>query len=157
MRKQIDGKKFDTELSKKVGEAEANCSKLDHKYWKEELYRRKPGDYFLYGCGGPKTKYGRLTVGGYQSGEVIIPITDEEAKAWANEHLTTEQVKEIFEPKVARTANDTRLRKQSSITMLPETWEKLDKMAYILGTSRAQAAEQSINEAYKRFMKEEDK
>jgi hypothetical protein len=58
----------------------------------ESLYRADSGEYFLRGCGGGATKYGRFD----ECGEEVIPLTVEEAKAWAMEHIDGEKYEAIF-------------------------------------------------------------
>ena len=63
----------------------------------ETLYRKRTGEFFLYGEGGPMSKYG-VAYGdnewGY--GEEIRPLTVDEAKAWAEKHLDADEYEEVF-------------------------------------------------------------
>ena len=92
----INGKKYDTETAK----WRANDSFLypdDFRFWDETLYQKRNGEYFLYGKGGPLTKYAKFVgVTERTSGEKIIPLTIEEAKEWAEKHLEGEEYEEIF-------------------------------------------------------------
>lgn len=63
----------------------------------ETLYRKRKGEFFLYGEGGPMSKYG-VAYGdnewGY--GEEIRPLTVDEAKAWAEENLDADEYEAVF-------------------------------------------------------------
>lgn len=94
MKKIINGKKYDTETAKAMG------------YWcnmtyglnfvEETLYKKKTGEYFLHGEGGPATKYAEIYENNSSSGEKIIPMTEDEAKDWAEKKLTGDKYEEIF-------------------------------------------------------------
>lgn len=97
MKKIINGKKYDTETAKKVGYACANAPRNDFSFWEEELYKKKTGEFFLYGHGGPATGYAKpCGNNAWQSGERIYPITIEKAKEWAERHLDADEYEEIF-------------------------------------------------------------
>lgn len=65
--------------------------------WREELFRKRNGEFFLYGQGGPMTKYAHQAGGNcWCEGEKITPLAPEEARQWAEEHLDTEEYMEIF-------------------------------------------------------------
>lgn len=96
MKKIINGKRYDTETAKEVGhDSYSNPSDFD--YWDETLYRKTTGEFFLYGEGGAKTRYAK-TVGQnwWSGGSMIIPLTIEKAKEWAEAHLDGDEYEEIF-------------------------------------------------------------
>lgn len=86
MRQVINGKIYDTEKATMLAEDEFSHPE-DFNYWYEALYRTAKGNYFLYGEGGPMTKYSRYlgnnTTGG---GSRITPLTPDEAFTWCQEH-----------------------------------------------------------------------
>ena len=97
MKKIINGKVYDTETAKRLAFATANCSCSDFSYWEEELYRKKTGEYFLYGSGGPMTKYAKFVdTNNWSSGEEIIPVTYQMAREWAEEHLEADEFIRLF-------------------------------------------------------------
>ena len=95
MKKILGGKKYDTETARMVGtywngnSGFGKCS--------EALYCKRTGEFFLYGEGGPMSKYG-VAYGdnewGY--GEEIRPLTVDEAKAWAEENLDADEYEAVF-------------------------------------------------------------
>lgn len=72
----------------------------DFRYWHEALYKKKTGEYFLYGEGGPLSMYRtELGLNSWDSGENIQPLSVEEAKKWAEQHSSAEEyIKAFGEP-----------------------------------------------------------
>ena len=94
MKKIINGKLYNTETARELG--------LDNggdgfAYWCERLYQKRTGEYFLYGEGGPMTKYAKgISDNSWTGGEKIIPLSAAKAREWAEEHLDAEDYAEIF-------------------------------------------------------------
>lgn len=60
----------------------------DERWFIETLYRKKSGEFFLYGSGGIFTKYAKQTgPNSWKRSEVILPLTEDEAKQWAMNNL----------------------------------------------------------------------
>ena len=96
MKQIINGKKYDTETAKKVGSWSNGYSYSDFSSCTEELYRKRTGEYFLYGIGGPMSRYSQSYGNTTSGGEKIIPMTEAEARKWAEEHLAGDEYEEIF-------------------------------------------------------------
>ena len=78
MKKIINGKSYDTETAKDVGYRYIGAfGKLDG--YEERLFVKKTGEHFLYGIGGPDSKYGKPT---------IKPVTDKQANEWKKDGST---------------------------------------------------------------------
>lgn len=91
MKKIINGSRYDTETAKRLGWWESGPDIRDLFYCSETLYRTKSGKYFLHGEGGPGTAYGNRP-----NGEQIIPIAEDAAKAWAEEHMDGDDYEAAF-------------------------------------------------------------
>lgn len=97
MRKIINGKMYNTESAKMVAEHWNGLPSNDFKYVSEELYRKRNGEFFLYGKGGPLTDYSvRLNDNCWHGGEDIVPMTVESAKQWLENTDNTEAYIDIF-------------------------------------------------------------
>lgn len=97
MKKIINGKKYNTETAKRLGYWENEYSTSDFGHVEETLYRKRTGEFFLYGEGGAATSYARQDENGdWVYGEAITPMTEKEAKKWAERHLTPDEYIEIF-------------------------------------------------------------
>lgn len=107
MKKRIDTKMYDTEKAKRINEYTPYgiYSVTDLKWFKETLYRKRTGEFFLYGEGYAGSKYHfPCPAGGCEAGYKIIPLTFDEAKEWYEKLLnnkwldgTEKQYKELFE------------------------------------------------------------
>ena len=96
MKKYFNGQKYDTGDARCIGWMEW-CNPGDLYYEAETLYRRKEGDYFLYGEGGPASKYAtRIDYNTTGWGEAIIPLTGKEAREWAEQHLDGDDYEKEF-------------------------------------------------------------
>jgi len=96
MKKIINGKRYDTETAQLIGSA-SYSNRTDFHFWNEELYRKKTGEFFLYGEGGPASKYSRqIEQNTWSGGEQIIPLTLEEAQEWGEKYLDADEYEEVF-------------------------------------------------------------
>lgn len=79
MKRIIDGKLYNTETATKICNDSYGYSG-DFKYFDEDLYVTKNGNYFLAGEGGAASKYGKATGQGETSGSVgIFALSKQEA------------------------------------------------------------------------------
>ena len=96
-KKIINGKKYDTETAEKVGRRCSGSSTSDFSYWCQTLYRKRTGEFFLYGEGGPMTGYARSCGdNNWGWGDEIIPLTKKKAKQWAEWNLDGDEYEAIF-------------------------------------------------------------
>lgn len=97
MKKIINGKVYDTDTARELG---TWTNTWDHRSWTyvhESLFQKRTGEYFLFGEGGPQTKYAEA-VGDNQwsGGGKIIPLSLDKAREWAEEHLSADEYEEAF-------------------------------------------------------------
>ena len=97
MNKVINGKRYDTDTATKKAMTCSNVSSRDFSYWEESLYQKRTGEYFLFGQGGPMSRYavseGNNT---WSGGSKIIPLSESQARKWAEQHLDGDEYDEIF-------------------------------------------------------------
>ena len=96
MKKIINGKLYNTETAKEVGQYWNGYGGGDFYHICETLYLKKTGEYFLHGEGGAMTHYREACAGGWTGSSVITPYTEEEAKEWAVEHMDADDYMELF-------------------------------------------------------------
>ena len=95
MKKIIEGKMYNTETAKEVFKWDnGNYGKFE--YCEEALYKKKTGEFFLYGYGGPMSKYAISRGNETSSGEEINPLTEKEAKKWLEKKGDTKTYIETF-------------------------------------------------------------
>lgn len=93
MIKTISGARYDTSTAKKISGIVRGSGPDEIR---ETLYRKKTGEYFLYGEGGPHTRYATPQgANAWKSGALIRPLSLSEAKEWAKENIP-EEFEEIF-------------------------------------------------------------
>lgn len=99
MKKVIRGRVYDTTKAKKIYETDNGLGYNDLYYISETLYCKKTGEYFLHGDGGAGTGYAKHCGTTSVGAEDIVPLTYNEAKQWAEEHMNgDEYTKEFGDP-----------------------------------------------------------
>ena len=97
MKKIINGKAYDTDTAQKLGTWWSSSDVRDWHHVEETLYRKRTGEHFLHGYGGPMSKYARAEgQNSWASGERIMPLTYDEARAGAEEHLDADEYEAAF-------------------------------------------------------------
>lgn len=142
MKKIISGKVYDTDTAQRMGYCENMADVRDFHQFSETLYRKKTGEYFLHGEGGPMTQYAQ-TVGtnSWSGGERIMPLSFSEAKAWAEEHLAGDEYEAIFGE-----VTEDGSRVQVCYSLSAATVETIKRRASELGISAGEVIERSIKE-----------
>lgn len=94
----INGKRYDTEKADHVATASSDLPRNDYGWWEESLYRTKRSkQFFLAGEGHARSHYARNLGGGsYGPGDKITPLSREDALAWAETHLSADEIEQIF-------------------------------------------------------------
>lgn len=57
MKRYINGKVYDTSTAQEIGSYANAGNWRDFSHYEETLYRKRTGEYFLHGEGGPMTAY----------------------------------------------------------------------------------------------------
>ena len=96
MRKVIKGKLYDTDKAVMVAECSEGYPR-DFSYTHETLYRKRTGEYFLHGEGGPMSAYAQSCgQNQWMGGEVIRPFAYGEAKAWMEQCASADEYEAEF-------------------------------------------------------------
>ena len=97
MKKIINGRRYDTASAKELG-SNSYSNRSDFNFWEETLYRKSTGEFFLYGEGGPASRYAQAVgQNSWSGGERIMPLTTQEAQSWAEKNLSGDEYEKIFE------------------------------------------------------------
>ena len=97
MKKIINGKVYNTETAKAIGTYDNEGGWGDLQHFEETLYQKRTGEYFLYGEGGAMTRYSKqVGSNNWGCGNAITTMTIEDARNWAEEHLSAEKYEEAF-------------------------------------------------------------
>ena len=126
MKQIINNRRYDTETGELLG-SDSYSNKRDFYHWTEELYRKRNGEFFLYGEGGPNTKYAHsVGLNEWTGGEKIIPLTADAARKWAEEHLEADEYEKIFEV-IEDDENDEKI--SWTVRVSPATIERARRVA----------------------------
>lgn len=133
MKKIIGGKIYDTDTATRIDVMSNNRSYSDFSYFSETLYRKRTGEYFLYGEGGPMSKYA-VSRGdnSWSGGSAIIPLSYDKAKEWAEENMDADDYQKEF-GEVSEEDDDVR----TSFQLPADVAAKLERMAAKAGTSKS--------------------
>ena len=97
MKKIINGKVYDTATAQCVGEWSNPYTRRDFNWVEETLYRKRTGEFFIFGEGGPRYQYAKeVGTRQWSSGERIMPLTWDEAREWAEEKLSADEYEQAF-------------------------------------------------------------
>ena len=141
MNKIIKGKRYDTETAVQMAEWD-NGQYRSFNFMKEVLYRKRTGEYFIYGEGGPRTRYAELVDNNlWSDGSAIRPVSLEEAQKWAEEHLTADEYEEIF-----GTVEESTEKRTVTFSLTEATIEKIARIATEKGITKSEVIEQLLKQ-----------
>lgn len=99
MKKIINGKLYDTTTAKEIASCYHGEGPSDFRYYHETLFRKRTGEYFLAGHGGPMSKYAKSAgQNSWTGGEGITPLTYSEATEWAEREMDADDYQAEFGP-----------------------------------------------------------
>ena len=88
---------YNTDTAKRLCSADNGSSCRDFSHWEEELYQKKTGEFFLYGEGGPASKYSRSCgQNEWCGGCDIAPMTEQQAREWMERNATADEYIDVF-------------------------------------------------------------
>ena len=96
MKKIINGKMYNTETATEVYSWSNGRGWSDFRCEHDKLYRKKTGEFFLWGEGGPMTRWAESDGDGLTAGSGIIPFTVDEAKEFLERHDATDEYIALF-------------------------------------------------------------
>ena len=97
MKKIISNKQYDTETAKEISSRSHGEGPRDINYCCETLYRKRTGEYFLHGEGGPASKYAESRgLNQWSGGEKIIPLDYKAATEWGEENMSADDYQAEF-------------------------------------------------------------
>lgn len=97
MKKVINGRLYNTDTAKELATYDYG-SPADFSHFTETLYRKRNGEYFIYGEGGPASRYAQRAYGddAFIGGEKIVPMKLEAARKWGERALDGDEYEKIF-------------------------------------------------------------
>ena len=102
MKRIIEGRRYDTESAELITEWSNSAPVNDFSYCREELYRTKNGNWFIYGEGGAMSRWSKPAGDGQTGGEDIQPLYDKNRVIdWLENKRKTEILEEYFPEAIA--------------------------------------------------------
>ena len=97
MKKTINGKTYNTEKAKELASWGNGGRPRDFDAYSETLYQMKDGSLFIYGVGGPDSKYAKPVAGVWSGGKDITPVSKSEAIQLIKENANRSEQESIIE------------------------------------------------------------
>lgn len=145
MKKIINNKLYNTDTAEEVGSWGNGRYDRDFSRCSETLYRKRTGEFFLYGEGGPMSKYAESCGNNSWSGsEKIIPLTYEAARSWAEEHLDADDYESLFGP-----VSEDGSRVSVGYSLAASTVDTIRRRAAALGISASAYLDQLVGKESK--------
>ena len=150
MRKIINGRTYNTQTAERVGEWSNGHYTSEFYYCGENLHRKRTGEYFLHGRGGPMSPYARsIGQNSWTGSEEIVPLTEAEAREWAEQHLDAEEYEEIF-GEAEEAGSDLVTRERVNLTLANETIALLRRLSAETDVPMARMVDRAVMEMYGR-------
>ena len=132
MKKIINGKRYDTDTAIQVAEWESGYPN-DFSYFCEQLYRKRTGEYFIFGHGNAASKYA-ISAGNnsWAGGSALIPLTYDSAREWGEDHMDADEYEAEFGEVSEGDEGDVVI----SIRVSPAAKAALDRMAARTGRAK---------------------
>lgn len=137
---------YNTETAKEIGKY---VKGYDDSACHETLYKKRTGEYFLYGEGGPASAWAEPVEGNagvYASGEDIRPLTYDQAKDWfirANNDDDSLATDKMYNHEFGKPKKD-EPKEITSIALSRTAKRKLERMATKQGIPQSEIIENLI-------------
>lgn len=96
MKKIIANKLYNTDTATPISTF-SDGFPTDFDYFRETLYRKKTGEFFIHGEGGARSKYAHSTgENWFCGGEEIQPLSLDETKAWIESYANADIYCQLF-------------------------------------------------------------
>ena len=92
----IEGQKYDCATAQLLA-IRGHRNSGDFEWCHERLSRKKSGEFFISGVGGPASEWAQATGNGRVEGDDIRALTESDARSWVEEHAN-DCYEEVFGP-----------------------------------------------------------
>ncbi len=94
--KVIGGSRYSTLTATEICTYRSPAYRDDFQYEVTSLYVTQKGRFFLAGEGGALSRWSRAVAGGTAEGEGLVPVSETEAREFAEAHADADTVAEFF-------------------------------------------------------------
>lgn len=148
MKKIIEGRTYNTQTSRCIGEWNNGYYTNDFAYCSEDLYVNSKGSYFLHGDGGAMSKYAVQSGNSSGGSEQITPMTEPEARAWAEKYLSAEDFEKAFGEQPEAEPSDLTTRERVNLTLDTDIIKKLRLLSEKSSVPMARMVDKAILAMY---------
>lgn len=139
MKKIINKKLYDTSTAAIIAEYSNPVSVSDFSFYRETLYRKRTGEYFIHGEGGALSRYASRDYDGMTWGEDILPLTYDTARDWAERYMDVDAYQDEFGP-----AAEDDSRTVMSLSVRADTADMVRRAAGAAGCSISEYVERAL-------------
>lgn len=139
LKKIINKKLYDTSTATCIAEYSNPVSVSDFSFYRETLYRKRTGEYFIHGEGGALSRYASRDYDGMTWGEDILPLTYDTARDWAEHHMDVDAYQDEFGP-----AAEDDSRTVMSLSVRADTADMVRRAAGAAGCSISEYVERAL-------------
>lgn len=139
MKKIINKKLYDTSTAASIAEYSSQVSVSDFSFYRETLYRKRTGEYFIHGEGGALSRYASRDYDGMTWGEDILPLTYDTAREWAERYMDVDAYQDEFGP-----AAEDDSRTAMSLSVRADTADMVRRAAAAAGCSISEYVERAL-------------
>ena len=136
---------YDTDTARKIAERKSASFNTD-KSFRETLFRKKGGEFFLFGEGGKESKYRKATVKGYINGQKIIPLTYEEADNWLKQASTANPKLKPLHKRIFDISDAESKKVAVTFRVKQATKNKIEKIATIMNVHQGDVIDNLLKE-----------
>lgn len=150
MQKIINGRRYNTETAKKVAIYDSEYPRTDFRYYFEELYKKRTGEYFLYGDGNAMSPYAERSnaMGGVVGSWSIIPLTPDKAEKWYEKAFNADEENapiEIYEKEFGKNCTlDDEPKQKITLSLHKSIIKYLEELVESQGIDKSEIIENLI-------------
>lgn len=142
----INGLTYNIDTAKKILTWDNGRAVNDNSYAKTTIYKKRTGEYFLYGKGNAGSEYAEPAYkdqGAYTPGEVIKPLSYDEAKHLILKHQDEDADEDIYEREFGK-IKDTEEKKQKVFNLKLSTIAKIKRIASEQGRTQSEVIDETF-------------
>ncbi|MBD5429354.1 hypothetical protein [Lactobacillus sp.] len=156
----LHGLSYDPDKAKFIIGYESEFGPADNRHFTEGLYKKRTGEYFLYGKGGGASPYAgyNAAYGSWTPGDEIEPYTLDKAKAYFDKYdvqdyvdkdggmLDPEDVKKLYDKEFGKIENNS-AKKNKLFSLKESTIAKIERMAQAQGKTQSEIIDMLVENA----------
>lgn len=140
----INGLSYDPQKAKEIMTWDNGYARTDNRFAENTIYKKRTGEYFLYGRGGAGSEYAqpvKSDPGSMGEGDIIRPLTIEETKNLILKNEENSLNDDVYEREFGAIKQDTK-KVIKTYSLKQSTADKIDRIAKEQGKTRGEIIDQ---------------